>query len=263
MANRTCLKFRCIWICFKLALADVSKLGVGMFVPVNDSSRRIHVQVARQIARKILSGEISEKQRLPNEMALCDMFGVSRTALRESTKLLSAKGLIESRPKVGTIVLPRANWHFLDPQLLDWIQDLDNTKLFLTKFLGLRKAIEPEACALAASFATIEQRKQLSVLFQNMVSAAQAFDYEQWTINDHQFHQTIYLSTDNQFYIPFGNILTTIFKLFINQSAEGGRFCIDEHRGIYEAIMSGDADQARRCCQQLLKDENQRLSKIE
>ncbi|WP_153914158.1 FadR/GntR family transcriptional regulator [Shewanella sp. TC10] len=233
-----------------------------MFIQVEDSSRRVHVQVARQIARKILSGEIKPLQRLPCEMELCDMFGVSRTALRESTKLLSAKGLIESRPKVGTTVRARANWHFLDPQLLDWIQGLENTEVFLSKFLGLRKAIEPEACALAASYATIEQRKQLSVYMQNMIKAAEEFDYEQWTINDHLFHQTIYLSTENQFYIPFGNILTTIFKLFIDHSAEGGRFCINEHKGIYDSIMSGDADQARSYCQQLLKDDNQRFSEV-
>ena len=233
-----------------------------MFTQVEDSSRRVHVQVARQIARKILSGEIAPLQRLPCEMDLCEMFGVSRTALRESTKLLSAKGLIESRPKVGTTVRARANWHFLDPQLLDWIQGLQNTEVFLSKFLGLRKAIEPEACALAATFATIEQRKQLSVLMQNMIKASEEFDYEQWTINDHLFHQTIYLSTDNQFYIPFGNILTTIFKLFIDHSAEGGRFCINEHKGIYDSIMSGDADQARSYCQQLLKDDNQRFSEV-
>ncbi|MCC4831598.1 FadR/GntR family transcriptional regulator [Shewanella sp. 1_MG-2023] len=233
-----------------------------MFIQVEDSSRRVHVQVARQIARKILSGEIEPLQRLPCEMDLCEMFGVSRTALRESTKLLSAKGLIESRPKVGTTVRARANWHFLDPQLLDWIQGLENTEVFLSKFLGLRKAIEPEACALAASYATIEQRKQMSVLMQNMIKAAEEFDYEQWTINDHLFHQTIYLSTDNQFYIPFGNILTTIFKLFIDHSAEGGRFCINEHKGIYDSIMSGDADQARSYCQELLRDDNQRFSEV-
>ena len=67
------------------------------FNAVDDSNRRIHIQVARQIARKILSGELKENQKLPNEMELCEALGVSRTALRESTKLLSAKGLIESK----------------------------------------------------------------------------------------------------------------------------------------------------------------------
>ena len=130
------------------------------FTAVEDSNRRIHIQVARQIARKILSGELKENQKLPSEMELCEALGVSRTALRESTKLLSAKGLIESKPKVGTSILPRSNWHFLDAQLLEWIQDIADIQPFLTQFLGLRKAIEPEACALAAMHARVEQRKK-------------------------------------------------------------------------------------------------------
>ncbi|MEZ8303410.1 FadR/GntR family transcriptional regulator [Vibrio splendidus] len=236
---------------------------MSIFTLVEDSSRRIHVQVARQIARKILSGELKENQKLPSEMELCEIFGVSRTALRESTKLLSAKGLIESKPKVGTRIKPRTQWHFLDPQLLYWIQDLEDTKPFLSQFLGLRKAIDPEACALAASNATVEQRKELSILFQKMTIAANGFDYEEWTTNDHLFHQTIFLSTGNQFYIPFANILSTIFKQFIDHSAEGGRFCLEEHKAIYDAIMSGNANQARIASQALLDDENQKLSRVE
>ncbi|MGC9494041.1 FadR/GntR family transcriptional regulator [Vibrio genomosp. F10] len=233
-----------------------------IFSLVSNSSRRIHVQVARQIARSILSGELEEHQKLPNELELCEMFGVSRTALRESTKLLSAKGLISSKPKVGTHILPRNQWHFLDPQLLEWIQDLEDTQPFLSQFLGLRKAIEPEACALAAINATVEQRKTLSVLFQKMTIAANSFDYDEWTINDHLFHQAIFVSTQNQFYIPFGNILSTIFKQFIDHSAEGGRFCLAEHNTIYEAIMSGEPDRARTSSIVLLNDENQKLAQV-
>ncbi|PMH40338.1 GntR family transcriptional regulator [Vibrio sp. 10N.286.49.B3] len=235
---------------------------MATFSLVEDSTRRIHVQVARQIARKILSGELAENEKLPCEIDLCEIFGVSRTALRESTKLLSAKGLIESKPKVGTSIRPRSQWHFLDPQLLEWIQDLEDTQPFLAQFLGLRKAIEPEACALAAQNATVEQRKELSVLFQKMTAAALAFDYEEWTVNDHLFHQTIYLSTGNQFYIPFGNILSTIFKQFIDHSAEGGNFCLTEHKAIYDSIMTGNADMARDFSQLLLNDNNQKLSKV-
>ena len=235
---------------------------MSLFSLVEDSSRRIHVQVARQLARKILSGELKEHYKLPNEMTLCQQLGISRTTLRESTKLVSAKGLIESKPKVGTLVSPRAQWQFLDPQLLDWIQDLDDIQPFLSQFLGLRKALEPEACALAATNATVEQRKQLSIFFQEMTRAANSFDYDSWALNDHQFHQTIFLSTDNQFYIPFSNILSAIFKQFIYHSAEGGRFCLSEHKAIYDAIMTGNASQARIASQRLLDDENQKLAHI-
>ncbi|AXT73002.1 FadR/GntR family transcriptional regulator [Vibrio sp. dhg] len=232
------------------------------FALVGNSNHKIHVQVARQIARKILSEELRQNEKLPSEMELCKLFGVSRTALRESTKLLSAKGLILSKPKVGTTVLPRNYWHFLDPQLLEWIQDLEDTKPFLSQFLGLRKAIEPEACALAANNASAEQRKELSVIFQRMSMAANRHDYEDWIMNDHLFHQTIFLCTRNHFYIPFSNILSTIFKLFIDESVEGGRFCLNEHRSIYDAIMAGNQFQARLASQILLNDENQKLSKV-
>ena len=145
---------------------------------------------------------------------------------------------------------------------MDWIQDIDDIQPFLAQFLGLRKAIEPEACALAAMNATAEQRKTLSILFQKMTTAAENFNYPEWGLNDHLFHQTIFLSTGNQFYIPFGNVLNTIFKQFISHSSEGGRFCIAEHRDIYTAIMTGNANQARHAAKTLLDDENQRLSLI-
>lgn len=235
---------------------------MALFSAVENSSRKIHVQVARQIARKILSGELNQNEKLPSEVELCHLFGISRTALRESTKLLSAKGLIESKPKVGTHIRPRHHWHFLDPQLLEWIQDLEDTQPFLAQFLGLRKAIEPEACALAAAHATVEQRKTLSVIFQKMTMAANGFDYEEWTFNDHLFHQTIFLSTGNQFYIPFSNILSTIFKQFIDHSAEGGRFCLEEHKAIYDAIMAGRSEDARSASRVLLNDNNQKLAQV-
>ncbi|MEH6452285.1 MAG: GntR family transcriptional regulator [Psychromonas sp.] len=116
---------------------------------------------------------MKKNQKSLTEMELCEVFGVSRTALRESTKLLSAKGLIESKPKVGTIERPRSQWHFLAPQLLDWIHDLEDNQYLLLQFLMLRKAIEPEASALAAVNTTVEQRKVLPQVFQNMLLASE------------------------------------------------------------------------------------------
>ncbi len=229
---------------------------------ISESSKRIHVQVAKQIARKILSGELEQDTKLPCELELCELFGVSRTALRESMKLLSAKGLIMSRPKVGTKVLPRENWHFLDPQLLEWIQDIKGAERFLHQFLGLRKAIEPEACALASLNATVEQRKEISILFQKMTIAAESDDEVSWVELDLKFHCKIFQSTGNDFLIPFGNILSTIFKRFIDRSAEGGRYCLEEHKAIYDSVMAGNSAQARLASAALLKDHNQRLAVV-
>jgi len=89
----------------------------------------LHVQVARTIARSIVSGDLAQGSIIPREMILCQQFGISRTALREAIKLLTSKGLLRSKPKIGTTVLGKSNWNHL----------------------------EPEACALAAKNATVEQ----------------------------------------------------------------------------------------------------------
>lgn len=229
------------------------------FLQIAGSKRSLHVQVAREIARKILSGQLAENEIIPSEMKLCEQFSISRTALREAIKLLTSKGLLESKPKVGTRVKTRDNWNFLDSQLLDWVTGIGDNEAIYQEFLALRKAIEPEAAALAAINATAEQRKLLSATFQQMDDIAVNFDADSWTNADMQFHRLVFLSTGNSFYLPFANVLCTMFESFIGHSSEEGGTCIEEHRAIYTAIMAGDADKAREANIMLLKNSNHRL----
>ncbi|MBB1314396.1 MULTISPECIES: FadR/GntR family transcriptional regulator [Aliivibrio] len=234
----------------------------GPFNVISGSKRSLHVQVAREIARGILSGQLPQGSIIPGEMALCEQFGVSRTALREAVKLLTSKGLLESRPKIGTRVVDRAYWNFLDPQLIEWMDGLTDVDQFCSQFLGLRRAIEPEACALAAKFATAEQRIELSETFQRMVEVSEADEFvqEDWTTIDTRFHSLIFNATGNDFYLPFGNILTTMFVNFIVHSSEEGSTCINEHRQIYEAIMAGNSDKARQASANHLQESKHRLA---
>lgn len=234
------------------------------FNSISDSKRSLHVQVAREIARGILSDELKQGSIIPGEMALCEQFGISRTALREAVKLLTSKGLLESRPKIGTRVLKREYWNFLDPQLIEWMDGLTDNDEFCAQFLILRRAIEPEACALAAKFATVEQRIELSEVFQQMVDIAEAdeFNMAAWIKVDTHFHSLIFNATANDFYLPFGHILTTMFVNFISHSSQEGRTCINEHRNIYEAIMAGNAEKAKRTSMEHLQPSNHRLDDI-
>lgn len=109
------------------------------FTAIAGSKRSLHVQVAREIARRILSGQLAQGQVIPGEMTLCEQFGISRTALREAVKLLTSKGLLESKPKIGTKVVDRLNWNFLDPQLLEWMEGLQNAEIFYISSLACVK----------------------------------------------------------------------------------------------------------------------------
>src|SRR6478752_4350404 len=83
-------------------------------------SPRLHGTIARTIAIEILSGVRQPGDLLVGEIEASEALGVSRTAYREAIRILAAKGLVESRPKAGTRVLPRARWNLLDPDVLGW-----------------------------------------------------------------------------------------------------------------------------------------------
>ena len=73
---------------------------------------------------------------------------------------------------MGTFIQPRKYWQFLDRQLLEWLKDSEDPQHFLKQFLGLRKSIEPAACAFSAEFATEEQRQRLTTHFNAMEIAS-------------------------------------------------------------------------------------------
>jgi len=229
------------------------------YTAIPNSRGNLHVQVARNISRSILSGEIPPGTKIPNEQSLCKQFAISRTALREALKLIISKGLLLSKSKVGTTVTEQNNWNYFDPQLLQWMDGLEDSNSFNQQFLGLRKAIEPEACALAAVNASAKQRIELSNTFQKMDEIAKSFNQESWTEVDMYFHRLIFLSTGNDFYLPFGNVLATIFKSFIHHSSKDGGVCIEEHSAIYAAIMVGNPEQAREASRYLLTAEKHSL----
>ena len=59
------------------------------------------------MGRMIISGSIREGDFLPKELELSAKFGISRPAVREALKVLAAKGLVTSRRRAGTRVMPR------------------------------------------------------------------------------------------------------------------------------------------------------------
>ncbi|MBB5753982.1 FadR/GntR family transcriptional regulator [Prosthecomicrobium pneumaticum] len=115
---------------------------------------RIHDLVVRTIGQWVLGGSYAPGAVMPREDELSDMLKVSRTTVREAVKVLSAKGLIETRPRIGVRVRPRDEWRLLDPAVLSWHPDIGRDDELLTGLLEARRIIEPAAAELAAERAT-------------------------------------------------------------------------------------------------------------
>ncbi len=114
------------------------------------AQRNLSYLLAEKIAQRVLSGDYPEGSILPGENELGEIFGVSRTAVREAVKTLAAKGMLLPRPRIGTRVMPQSSWNFLDQDLLTWWMTRENFDQVMAHFIVLRRALEPQACALAA-----------------------------------------------------------------------------------------------------------------
>ena len=100
-----------------------------------------------------------------------ETFDVSRSAVREAIKMLMAKSLLSSRPKVGSWVEPRERWNLLDRDVLAWYAMSPDREAFLRTVQEFRHIIEPEATALAAERRTEEQMAEISQACRDMGTA--------------------------------------------------------------------------------------------
>jgi DNA-binding FadR family transcriptional regulator len=115
-----------------------------------------HAQIVRSLGEDILAGRFAPGEKLPPEPELLARFGVSRTALREAFKTLTAKGLLVVKTRVGTKVADRDAWNFFDPDVLSWKVRSGMDEAFRRHLAEVRLAVEPAAAELAARLRTEE-----------------------------------------------------------------------------------------------------------
>jgi DNA-binding FadR family transcriptional regulator len=176
----------------------------------------VHGQIAHEIAVRIMRGEFAPGDSLPNEDALSQAFAVSRTALREAKKVLTAKGLVASRPKLGTKVCPRREWNLLDPDVLAWLVATAPPDQFAHDLFELRRIIEPRAAQLAAERGSRAQIADIERAFGEMAAAA---DLEASVPPDIRFHKAILEATGNELLRPIGAVIETALAPAIRLSS--------------------------------------------
>lgn len=219
------------------------------------SKRSLHGQVAHDLGGRILRGELAPGAVLPNEAQFSASLSVSRTALREAIKVLAAKGLVESRPKTGTRVRPRADWNLLDPDVLAWQFAAGPVTRFIKDLFELRQMIEPEAAAMAARRAGPAEVGRIEQAYRGMEEAGN--NSELWIDPDLRFHQAIIRATGNELLWPLGAIIETALATSFRLSSahwDGPIHSLPLHRAILEAIRARDPEAAHAAMQRLLAD---------
>lgn len=83
-------------------------------------------------------------------------------------KALAAKALVEIRPKTGTGVRERADWHHTDPGVMVWHYEAGPSREFLDLRADLRCVLEPAAAARAADRATKADIARITKAYRGM-----------------------------------------------------------------------------------------------
>jgi len=209
----------------------------------------LHDKVVRDIALKVLMGG---EKRLPNEADLCKELTVSRTILRESIKVLAAKGLIKVGHG-GTVARPREDWNVLDSQLLEWISQNGNSWNLFDNLLELRQAFEPKAAELAARRATQADTKAIQAALDEMRLAK---DGKAYTSADLHFHECIFKATHNELFCQIGGFTKIFLRMLFSLTAGSGPSSPDSvsvHNNVLQAIVKGDVHAARKHMEEVLR----------
>ena len=178
---------------------------------------------------------------LLSEPELSLQFKVSRPVLREALKMLSAKGLIESRPKTGTRVRPRADWNLLDPELIAWQHEVGFDRSFLQATCEIRLMFEPMTAGFAAIRATADEVARIEECCQLLQGAVDSIDL--YIPADLQFHTAICSAAHNEL---LQKILTTLetplraSRVITSQLQGANQVAMPLHWAITEAIRTRD-----------------------
>jgi DNA-binding FadR family transcriptional regulator len=218
------------------------------------SGKSRHFAAAEEIGTRILRGDFAPGVLLPNEAEWCKRLRMSRSAVREAIKMLKAKGLLNSRPKVGTRVEPRERWNLLDRDVLSWYMTTPDRERFLRSVQQMRRIFEPEAAALAAVNRDAAQMAAISDACRDMGTATSV---ENRTEADVRFHLGILNAAGNEFLVPFGflieSALANVFD-YVTRSVGTLRHAQSLHENIEKAIRQRRPEAARRAVRLLLAD---------
>lgn len=125
--------------------------------------------LARYIRQKIVSGELSEGSRLPVEPELMQMFGVSRTILREALRILESESLLRvSRGSRRGAVVMHPDLR-LSADYAGIVLQLN--RVTIADVYAARQAMEP---VIARMLATNPSAETLATLEQALVAEREA-----------------------------------------------------------------------------------------
>ncbi|UOQ92381.1 FadR family transcriptional regulator [Halobacillus shinanisalinarum] len=207
--------------------------------------KKISMQVFDRIKDLIQQKELKPGDRLPTEKQLSEMFGVSRTPVREALSVLEASGLTVSKQGGGSIIQVTSLTNLMEETQFEFV-DTDE----ILNLLETRIILEEEAARLAAIRATANDIAMIKERLEDLRTSQN--DNQVGYKEDIAFHHAIVKASHNPILIQtIENIMNLYekairFSLTKNMGIKEKRAqVLSEHERIYTAIRLNDGAQSR------------------
>lgn len=211
---------------------------------------KVYEEVARQLERRILE-QLKPGDLLPPERELVEMFGVSRSSVRDAIRSLELIGLLEPRQGVGTVVRESSADLLGTPLTGVLLQK----RRAIRELLDVRRMIELPVARRAATHASLEQIAELERILR--VQEEKVRRGELAIEEDSQFHYSIALAADNRVLLKVVDTLMDLLKETRERSLQvEGRpeKSFAGHRRIFAALQRCDARAAEAAMRRHLEE---------
>jgi GntR family transcriptional regulator, transcriptional repressor for pyruvate dehydrogenase complex len=202
---------------------------------------KVYAEVASQIHRLIAQGRLEPGDRLPPERELAEMFGVSRTSVRDAIRVLEMRGLVEPRHGEGTVVkqIP------IDAIVAPLAAALAGSKDLTADLFDMRRMLEPPLARVAALRATDEDITAMESILSRQAERVRSGGIA--IEEDNAFHYRIATAAKNQVVLRLMDVVMDLLRESRARSLQGpGRAerSLEGHRRILSAIRDRAPDAA-------------------
>ena len=200
-------------------------------------------QIAAELARPILKGELPAGTKLPTESELGNLLGVSRTAVRDAIRTLSVRGLVQVRHGHGMEVASTSDGAFADALIVLLLR----SNLTVAEVLEGRQVIEVGICPLAATRSTPADLERLETDLATFAQAVQEGDWEAAHASHLAFHLDLLRATN----VPAAEIMLRPMEHVVLLSSIPPRVDKPElwevsfHQRILDALRARDEEETR------------------
>lgn len=200
---------------------------------------------AERILEHIADERLRPGDRVGTERDLAATLDISRTVTREAVKILSALGRLTVRKGSGVHVAEPAGHLAEESWSLFLPADPDQVRMLFE----LRRTLELETSALAATRATPQQVRAVREAADRSAEAAEHDDFDTFRKADEDFHRAVAAASNNVFFESTVGVITQLKRQVLTIGLRGGQsgsllVAAKQHIDIGDAIADGDPDRA-------------------